>query len=75
LTAPTCRYEIEADSGAWDEAETQFLKASKGGKLNPVVSVKAKKGKRKAEASETPREENGVGEKRHRKKPKKDKKA
>ena len=37
--------------------------------------MKAKKSKRKAEAPDPPREENGIGEKRHRKKAKKDKKA
>lgn len=43
------RYEIEGDDVAWKEAETQALKATKSGKLNPVVSVKSKT-KRKAEA-------------------------
>ena len=64
---------MDADDDAWEDAETRFAKAAKGGLKNPVVSVKVKS-KRKAEVSEAPKEENGVSEKRHRKKSKREKK-
>lgn len=60
------RYEIDNDEDAWKEAEKQL---AKGGKANPVISVKSSKQKRKA-AGQTTAEEvyNEVfGEKKHKK--------
>ncbi|TPX09319.1 uncharacterized protein E0L32_009511 [Thyridium curvatum] len=45
---PLDQYEIEGDAPAWEEAEKQVASATKGGKANPVVSVKSSKAKRKA---------------------------
>ncbi|KAI5868222.1 DUF699-domain-containing protein [Durotheca rogersii] len=45
---PLDQYEIEGDAPGWEEAEQQVLRATKQGRSNPVVSVKAKQTKRKA---------------------------
>ncbi len=52
---------------AWDEAEKSVSKATKSGRLNPVVSVKSGKAKRAAEVEADDVE---VEEKRHKKKKK-----
>ncbi|KAK3321587.1 GNAT acetyltransferase 2-domain-containing protein [Apodospora peruviana] len=49
---PLDQYEIEGGTAEWEEAEKLVLKAAKGGKANPLVSVKTQKAKRKAEPEE-----------------------
>lgn len=48
LTVFLCRYEIDGDAPAWEDAEKQVSSAAKDGKSNVVVSVKSAKQKRKA---------------------------
>lgn len=48
-TDARCRYEIEGDAAAWDDAEKMALKSSKSGHGKPTVSIKAKE-KRKADS-------------------------
>jgi N-acetyltransferase 10 len=43
------RYEIEGGTAEWEDAEKRVLLAAKSGKANPLVSVKSRKEKRKAE--------------------------
>lgn len=57
------RYEIDGDEATWEDAEKIVKKAVKGGKSNPLVSVKTKT-KRKAETEGEGRE-GGAGEKGH----------
>lgn len=61
-----CRYEVGGDTSAWQEAEKQALKATKGGKANPVVSVKSQT-KRKAGPTAADVYEEAFGEKKHKK--------
>lgn len=51
------RYEVEGDDAVWEDAEKRVRQAAKGGRSNPLVSVKTKT-KRKAEEAEG-REERG----------------
>lgn len=68
---PLDQYEIEGDAPSWQEAEKQALSATKQGKSNPVVSVKAQKQKRKA-GQQTASEvyEEAFGDKKKKKKAK-----
>jgi N-acetyltransferase 10 len=70
---PLERYEIEEGAPGWADAEKQVLKATKGGRKNPVVSVKSSKSKRKAGESAAEILEQEMGGK-ERKKAKKNKK-
>ncbi len=65
-----CRYEIEGDGADWADAEKIALKAAKEGKVNPTVSVKSHKVKRKADQTAAEIYEEELGEKAQ-KKPKK----
>lgn len=70
LTAYVIRYQIDDNEDAWKDAEKAVLSAAKGGKSNPVVSVKTSKQKRKAgqtTAEEVYKETFGDGEKKHKK--------
>ncbi|POR36821.1 Uncharacterized protein TPAR_02983 [Tolypocladium paradoxum] len=71
---PLDQFEIEGDAPAWEEAEKQVKTAARGGKSNPVVSVKSGKQKRKAGPTAAEIYEEEMGEK-SRKKVKKGKKA
>lgn len=70
---PLDQYEIEGGAPAWADAEKQVLNATKGGKKNPVVSVKSSKSKRKADetAAEIYAEEMGEKSSKKAKKSKK----
>lgn len=63
------RYQIDDDNDAWKDAEKAVLSAAKGGKVNPVVSVKSSKQKRKAgqTAEEVYNEAFGEKDKKHKK--------
>lgn len=63
------RYEIDENNDAWKDAEKAVLNAAKGGKANPVVSIKSSKQKRKAgqTAEEVYNEVFGEKDKKHKK--------
>lgn len=60
------RYEVGGDDSAWRDAERQALRATKGGNVNPVVSVKSQ-AKRKAGPTAAEVYEEAFGEKKHKK--------
>ncbi|KAI0435746.1 GNAT acetyltransferase 2-domain-containing protein [Xylaria telfairii] len=71
---PLDQYEVEGDTPAWDDAEKQVRTATKRGQVNPVVSIKSSKAKRKVGQTAAEVYEEEFGEKPH-KKAKKSKKS
>lgn len=69
LTRLLFRYQIDDNDDAWKDAEKAVISATKGGKSNPVVSVKSSKQKRKAgpTAEDVYNEVFGEKDKKHRK--------
>ncbi|GAP88086.1 putative tRNA cytidine acetyltransferase [Rosellinia necatrix] len=71
---PLDRYEVEGDNPDWDDAEKQVRNAAKRGYVNPVVSIKSSKTKRKVGPTAAEVYEEEFGEKPQ-KKAKKSKKS
>ncbi|KAH8157659.1 hypothetical protein CIB48_g10585 [Xylaria polymorpha] len=64
---PLDQYEVEGDTPAWDDAEKQVRNATKRGQVNPVVSIKSSKAKRKVGSTAAEVYEEEFGEKPHKK--------